>query len=88
MLPLSKLEYTPFGIKNQGVYKKMNNYIINTLDRLEVIERNHGTLGSVIGVLLIILTLVITVLSINFILKFSFGTIQWICVKFLGFNFF
>lgn len=64
------------------------NYIMNTLDKLEVIEKEHGTLGTVIGVFLIILTLVITVLSINFILKFSFGTIQWICVKFLGFNFF
>ena len=50
------------------------NYIMNTLDKLEVIEKEHGTLGTVVGVFLIILTLVITVLSINFILKFSFGT--------------
>ena len=35
----------------------MSNYIIMTLDKLEGIERKHGTLGTVIGVILIILTL-------------------------------
>lgn len=66
----------------------MNNYIIMTLDKLEGIERKHGTLGTVIGVILIILTVVATVLAISFTLKFSFAIMQWIFTNFFGFKLF
>lgn len=66
----------------------MNNYIILTLDKLESIERRYGTLGTVIGVILIILTIAATVLTISFTLKFSFVVIQWIFTNFFGFKLF
>lgn len=66
----------------------MNNYILMTLDRLESIERRYGTLGTVIGVILIILTLVVTVFIISHTLKFSFAVIQWIFTNFFGFKLF
>ena len=66
----------------------MNNYILMTLDKLEGIERRYGTLGTIIGVALIILTVVATVLAISFALKFSFSVIQWIFTNFFGFKLF
>lgn len=66
----------------------MSNYIIMTLDKLEGIERKHGALGTVIGVILIILTVVATVFIISLTLKFSFAVIQWIFTNFFGFKLF
>ena len=66
----------------------MNNYILMTLDKLESIERKYGTLGTVIGVILIILTLAVTAFIISHTLKFSFAVIQWIFTNFFGFKLF
>lgn len=43
----------------------MENLIFKSLDRLEVLEKEHGMLGTVIGILVL---LVSTVLAINIIL--------------------
>lgn len=66
----------------------MNNYILSKLDKLESIERRYGTLGTVIGVILIMLTLAVTVFIISHTLKFSFSVIQWIFTNFFGFKLF
>lgn len=66
----------------------MSNYIIMTLDKLEGIERRYGTLGTIIGVILIMLTIAVTVFIISGTLKFSFGVVQWIFTNFFGFKLF
>ncbi|MFR5470777.1 MAG: hypothetical protein ACLTG7_04525 [Romboutsia sp.] len=63
----------------------MSNYIIGALEKLEIIERKYGLLGTIIGIILIILTLFTTLFAINIILKFSIEIIQWIFINFFGF---
>ncbi|MDL5120607.1 hypothetical protein QRW90_16625 [Clostridioides difficile] len=64
----------------------MSNYIIGALEKLEIIERKYGLLGTIIGIILIILTLFTTLFAINIILKFSIEIIQWIFINFFGFK--
>ena len=64
----------------------MSNYIIGALEKLEIIERKYGLLGTIIGIILIILTLSTTLFAINIILKFSIEIIQWIFINFFGFK--
>lgn len=64
----------------------MSNYIIGALEKLEIIERKYGLLGTIIGIVLIILTLFTTLFAINIILKFSIEIIQWIFINFFGFK--
>ena len=64
----------------------MSNYIIGALEKLEIIERKYGLLGTIIGIVLKILTLFTTLFAINIILKFSIEIIQWIFINFFGFK--
>lgn len=79
-MPLSRqLEYIPFGLKNQWGNYKM---IMNFLDTLELIERKHGIVGTIIGIALILLITVIAIAAINTVLQVWFHSLNEILIKF------
>ena len=62
--------------------------IMNFLDRLELIERKHGVMGTLFGIALILISTVIAVVAINAILHAWFEALNIICIKFFGFRLF
>lgn len=56
--------------------------IMNFLDTLELIERKHGILGTVFGIVLILVITVLAVFAINTILQVWFESLQEILIKF------
>ena len=58
--------------------------IMNILDVLELIERKHGIVGTIIGIALIILITVISIAAINTVLQVWFESLNAILIKFFN----
>lgn len=56
--------------------------IMNFLDTLELIERKHGIVGTIIGIALILLITVIAIAAINTVLQVWFHSLNEILIKF------
>ena len=62
--------------------------IMNFLDRLELIERKYGVMGTLFGIALILVSTVIAIISLKIVLHAWFEALNIICIKFFGFRLF
>lgn len=55
----------------------MENLIFKSLDRLEVLEKEHGMLGTVIGILVLLVSTVLAINIILFVFKYWMLLTEW-----------
>ena len=60
--------------------------IMNFLDTLELIERKHGILGTVFGIVLILAITIAAGFAINAIVQTWFHSLNEILIKFFNFR--
>lgn len=52
--------------------------IFNFMDKLEHIEKEYGSLGTIVGLLIMCVATMTTLIGIIFLLKFNLSVINWV----------
>lgn len=66
----------------------MENLLLNTMDKLETIERKYGMIGTAIGIALIIIILAGIIAGIYALVVTGSHAIDWVLREFFGIKLF
>ena len=74
--------------KTRGEKGTMENLLLNTMDKLETIERKYGMIGTAIGIALILIILAGIIAGIYALVVTGSHAIDWVLREFFGIKLF
>ncbi|MEG1142363.1 MAG: hypothetical protein RSE41_07980 [Clostridia bacterium] len=64
----------------------MEQLILNSLDKLEKMEKEHGMLGTIIGILIILSTLTVSYFVLKILVQVNIEIISYVCENYFNFK--
>lgn len=60
--------------------------MLNSLDKLEKMEKEHGMLGTIVGILIILGTLTVSYFILKILVQVNFEIISYVCENYFKFK--